>query len=155
MELIKQQYEFIKSSRNVLFNYCTTLSERDFIAENSSFGKGSIRNLLVHIGNTYEFWIGKHALGRDIDIPAYVSISNIPAVITYFLSIDNLLEDFLTLYSGKMHKEINVILDNIPGTVSPLKLFCHVITHEFHHKGQILSLSRHLGYIPIDTDIIR
>ncbi|WP_244950894.1 DinB family protein [Pedobacter suwonensis] len=39
--------------------------------------------------------------------------------------------------------------------VNPLQLFTHVITHEFHHKGQIMSLSRHLGYTPVDADIIR
>lgn len=155
MEIIERQYQFIKSSREVLLNYCATLMERDFIAENTSFGKGSIRNLLVHIGNTYEFWIGRHALGKNIDIPGYVSISNVPAVITYFHSIDELLEDFFVTYSKKMEIEIDVVLNNVPGNASPLKLFSHVITHEFHHKGQILSLSRHLGYIPIDTDIIR
>ncbi|MCB0535444.1 MAG: hypothetical protein KDD14_24780 [Saprospiraceae bacterium] len=37
----------------------------------------------------------------------------------------------------------------------PLRLFTHIVTHEFHHKGQILSLSRHLGYTPVDTDIMR
>ena len=52
------QYEFVKSSRKVLLEYCKTLSDRDFVTENSTFGRGSIRNLLVHIGNIYEFWIG-------------------------------------------------------------------------------------------------
>ncbi|RZK68975.1 MAG: hypothetical protein EOO92_22520, partial [Pedobacter sp.] len=34
-------------------------------------------------------------------------------------------------------------------------LFTHVITHEFHHKGQIMSMMRLIGYIPPDADIIR
>ncbi|TDH29325.1 hypothetical protein EXU57_00555 [Segetibacter sp. 3557_3] len=44
------------------------------------------------------------------------------------------------------------------GTVSqatPLQVYTHVITPEFHHKGQVLTLSRQQGYIPADTDIIR
>ncbi len=87
----------------------------DFLNQNNSFGRGgSIRNLLVHIANTCEFWIIKHARKKDITF---------------------------TEYTAK--------------NTTPFELFTHVITHEFHHKGQVLSLSRHLGYIPVDTDIIR
>jgi uncharacterized damage-inducible protein DinB len=46
-------------------------------------------------------------------------------------------------------------LNNGSHDTSAFQIFTHVITHEFHHKGQILSLSRHLGYTPVDTDIIR
>ncbi|HEX8506591.1 MAG TPA: DinB family protein [Hymenobacter sp.] len=42
-----------------------------------------------------------------------------------------------------------------PLELSPLQLFPHVITHEFHHKGQILSMSRLLGHVPVDTGAIR
>ena len=41
------------------------------------------------------------------------------------------------------------------GITTPATIFADVTTHEFHHKGQILSISRHLGYVPVDTDIIR
>ncbi|HEO8418505.1 TPA: hypothetical protein VBX77_000466 [Yersinia enterocolitica] len=30
----------------------------------------------------------------------------------------------------------------------------HSITHEFHHKGQIVAMLRSLGYIPKNTDIL-
>ncbi|MFI5159066.1 MAG: DinB family protein [Sphingobacteriales bacterium] len=40
-------------------------------------------------------------------------------------------------------------------TRSPFELFTHVTTHEFHHKGQVVSMSRQLGYTPVDTDVIR
>jgi len=31
----------------------------------------------------------------------------------------------------------------------------HVMTHEFHHKGQIMTMGRMLGYTPPDADVIR
>jgi uncharacterized damage-inducible protein DinB len=46
-------------------------------------------------------------------------------------------------------------IDGKKGKSSPLEVFTHVMTHEYHHKGQLLSLSRQLGYTPIDTDVIR
>ncbi|MNY69859.1 DinB family protein [compost metagenome] len=51
--------------------------------------------------------------------------------------------------------EIVYEVQNIKNSAKPFKVFTHVITHEYHHKGQILSLSRHLGYTPVDTDIMR
>jgi uncharacterized damage-inducible protein DinB len=61
----KQQYGFVCHAREVLLNYCKTISNSDFLKENISFSRGgSIRNLLVHVANTYEFWIGKCALER-------------------------------------------------------------------------------------------
>jgi uncharacterized damage-inducible protein DinB len=151
----QHQYDFIKSSRIVLVAYCQTLADTDFLIENSSFGRGSIRNLLVHIGNTYEFWIGKHALQKDIKFTEYNSIKNAFQAEAFFLTIDLLVEQFIAVYAANYLSDIEININDKFVTASPLKLFTHVITHEFHHKGQILSFSRHLGYVPIDTDIIR
>jgi len=38
-------------------------------------------------------------------------------------------------------------------TATPLQLFTHVLTHEFHHKGQIMTMCRILGYTPVETDV--
>ncbi|MES9774297.1 DinB family protein [Priestia megaterium] len=37
---------------------------------------------------------------------------------------------------------------------TPRQLLMHAITHEFHHKGQIVAMLRLLGHIPKHTDII-
>lgn len=149
------QYEYVRASRQVLLAYCNEISATHFVAENSSFGRGSIRNLLVHIGTMYEFWIGKQALNLAINVTQYESIKSTSEAKDYFLTIDLLLDRFLTAYADNYLEDLEIVTDNGNVTASPFKLFSHVITHEFHHKGQLLSLSRHLGYIPIDTDIIR
>ena len=149
------QYEFVKSSREVLLEYCQTISETHFLIENSTFGRGSIRNLLVHTANVYEFWIGRHALKDDVKFTEYQFVKNASEAKDVFFSIDLLLEQFINVYSKEYLNDMGLNLNDKIVVASPLKLFTHVITHEFHHKGQILSLSRHLGYTPIDTDIIR
>ena len=150
-----RQYEYVISSRKVLLEYCKTLSDKDFLIENSSFGRGSVRNLLVHIGNTYEFWIGRHSLNKNIKFTEYNSLKNALEVEGFFFNIDSLLEEFISVYTEKYIVDIEININDKIIIATPLKLFTHVITHEFHHKGQILSLSRHLGYVPVDTDIIR
>jgi uncharacterized damage-inducible protein DinB len=149
------QYEFVKSSRNILLEYCKTLSDKDFLIENSTFGRGNIRNLLVHIGNTYEFWIGRGSLKKNIKFTEYNSVKNVIEAKSFFINVDSFIEEFINDYYEKYMIDIETEIHGKVVLASPLKLFTHVITHEFHHKGQILSLSRHLGYVPVDTDIIR
>lgn len=151
-EIATEQYGFVTGSRRVLFDYCKTVSAAHFLDQNTSFGRGgSMRNLLVHIANTYEFWIGKLALKEDIAFTHYESKNSISEVAELFNDIDQMMKAFISSLDENSTYELS---DN-KGRVSGLKLFTHVITHEYHHKGQVLSLSRHLGYVPVDTDIMR
>ena len=153
---IREQYELVRESRHVLFDYCKTISTNDFLNENSSFGRGgSIRNLLTHIANTYEFWIAKYGLNTAIAFTPYNSIQNIKDVIGLFKKIDTTVFEFIGLVERPEKWQIDFEINGVKSSATPFKLFTHVITHEFHHKGQILSISRHLGYTPVDTDIMR
>lgn len=38
--------------------------------------------------------------------------------------------------------------------MTPRKLFMHTVTHEYHHKGQIMAMDRQLGYEPPNTDVL-
>ena len=159
MELIsvygKEQYEFVKESRGILFEYCKTISPEDFVDQNTTFGRGgSIRNLLVHIANTYEYWIGNIALKKNIIYAEYEDYQTIQNIIVLFNDIDTCMSKFI-LEMDSFENEIVYEIQNIKKSTKPFRLFSHVITHEYHHKGQILSLSRHLGYLPVDTDIMR
>lgn len=151
---LSRQYQMIQESRQILFEYCRQLTTDDFLRIHPGFGRGgSIRNLTVHIGNTYQFWIGKHALKSDEPITAYESITDTGGLVNLFLKIDELMSSFITNLDESVPIEIR-LPDQIR-KIEYLSLFTHVITHEFHHKGQVLSLSRQWGYIPVDTDIIR
>ena len=152
----KLQYELVRESRAVLFNYCKTISEKHFIAENNLFGRGgSIRNILVHIANTYEFWIAKHGLNKAVAFTNYHSKQTISEIKSLFDEVDNFVGEFIALLEKQGDPEIQFEINGIKNNATAFKLYSHVITHEFHHKGQILSLSRQLGYLPVDADIMR
>lgn len=73
-EYVSEQYQLVQSSRTALFDYCKTVSINDFVNENSSFGRGgSMRNLLVHVANVYEFWIANKTLNKAIIFTSYPS----------------------------------------------------------------------------------
>ncbi|SFF01813.1 Uncharacterized damage-inducible protein DinB (forms a four-helix bundle) [Chitinophaga sp. CF118] len=155
-EIWISQYDLIKSSRSVLLDYCETLTPEHFIAETPGFGHdGSIRNLLVHIANTYEYWIGHHCFGRTVTYPPNGNFTTVNDCRIYFDAINLLIEEFINHFGDAYAIAITSFRREQSTTATPLAAFTHVTTHEFHHKGQILSMSRHMGYIPVDTDIIR
>jgi len=153
--MLSKQYEFVLSSRGAILDYIKTISEEDFLSENSTFGRGSIRNLLVHICDTYASWIGERALKKEIIYKPFNEYETLANCVAYFEVVNNYIEEFINRFSNDYQTDLEIIRNGKLVGLSPLKLFTHVISHEFHHKGQIMSLSRHLGYIPVDADIIR
>lgn len=151
---LKCQYGLIKESRARLLNYCKTISMEDFLRENSAFPLGgSIRNLLVHVANTYQSWILKRALQMDLDFTQYTAIRSIQEAERLLGSIDTQILRFIDQFESTLFDKLQLEVKGRVKYLSPLELFTHVTTHEFHHKGQILLLSRHLGYTPVDTDV--
>lgn len=153
--ILQEQYNFIRSSRSVVLEYVSAMSAPDFISSSATFGRGSVRNLLVHICDTYQHWIANNALGFGLAFKPCEQYNNAEACAAYFKNVDVFMETFITRFADDYFHTIPVLRNDKTEHISPLQLFSHVITHEFHHKGQVMSLSRELGYTPVDADIIR
>ena len=156
-EVPKQQYELIKSSREVVFQYCEKISPEDYVKAVDGFGRGTICITQAHIGRTYIFWLADFGMKKQISYPPYESYKNLNDVLQLFENVNEVVEEFLTLFGNRMDEKISGIVTQINKeiTVPAIQLFTHVITHEFHHKGQVMSMSRILGYRPPDADIVR
>lgn len=111
--------------------------------------------MLAHISNTYNFWIGEQFLGNKTDYISYTDTTPFETLNTGFHEIDILMESFFEKLKKNPIEEFDYEIDGKTGKSSPLEVFTHVITHEYHHKGQLLFFSRQLGYTPVDTDVIR
>ncbi|MGE0588214.1 MAG: DinB family protein [Cyclobacteriaceae bacterium] len=156
MEAATKQYTFVKGSREVVFNFCETMSAEHFTKPVEHFGRGSICSTHAHVADTYIHWIGKFGLQKEIEYLNPKTVNSVDALRREFIKVNKLIEEFFE----KFYDDSDELLErNIPdrGKVgfSPLKLFTHVITHEFHHKGQMMSMARINGYTPPDTDLIR
>lgn len=157
MHILLHQYGLIKERRETLFQYCEDITHEHFTFDHQSFGGRSIQYLFVHIANTYTFWLGHFT---TIDTTPFAKAGEnreLKQIRTLFTSVDAIADKFLKQFDPVLEQPI---INKISGrdmevAITPLQLFTHVITHEYHHKGQILSMSRQLGYTPIDTDIIR
>ena len=57
----KQEYEWIKQTRQILLTQCKELNEDDFTKE-LGFGSQSVRDSLIHIAGCYHAWLGSFVL---------------------------------------------------------------------------------------------
>lgn len=157
MNILKEQYKFVKDSRRVLTEFCRNISYEDFIKGNNNFGGRSIEYLFLHIINTYQFWLKEFPTQAKLKYHSYDSKFSLENIVSFFENTNSIVEKFLNEHENMMNEKITMIFKdkNIGLEVTPLQLYTHVSTHEFHHKGQILTMSRMLGYTPVDTDVIR
>lgn len=155
--VISAQYELVKESRSVLFAYCDTIDQRDLLTDLAPFGGRSMGSLLVHITNVYQYWLEEIGLEKKVEFFQAGKIRSMPEIRDAFDGVNDLVTLFTSTFRDSLEVPVRkrVPRRNIELTVTPLKIFTHVISHEFHHKGQILSMSRQLGYTPPDTDMIR
>ncbi len=153
--LFTRQYEAVQGARGVLLDYCETLAPEDFTREGKDFGRGSIRNLLVHTVNTYRYWLELFARNQPVEFTEPGAVPTAAEARRLFARADAAVGAFIGCFRGAYETPLTGELRGQTVTATPLTLFTHVVTHEFHHKGQIASMSRHLGYLPPDTDVLR
>jgi len=151
------QYELVKSARGALLAYCATVALPDLVRPLASFGGRSMCQVLVHVAETYHNWLGTLALRRPPVVLAAERGRDMLHLRRLYNDVDTLVTEFAHRFSGRWDETVTRTVAGQARLVSttPLELFTHVLTHEFHHKGQVLSMSRQLGYEPVDTDIIR
>lgn len=155
-DVLTLQYELVKGSREALLQYCSHISPAHFIQPIDNFGHSSIRNLLVHVANSSLYWLSEYALQKPVSYGKPDALNTVNQIKPHFVVLDDLMEEFIQTFPNNdsvISGWVKWVKKDL--TVTPLQLYTHVITHIFHHKGQILSMSRHLGYTPVDTDVIR
>ena len=120
----------------------------------SGFGHASVWKQLVHLLMCEEGWVhdlqNKPFQGwREEDCPTIAALQTARARIR---------DETRTYLDSLTEEQLNTTLSERPvdwgGELrSPAFILLHVITHAFHHKGQIVAMLRLLGYPAPDTDL--
>ena len=118
------------------------------------FGRSSIWKQLVHILTCEEGWVHdlqdrRFAGWHEKDCPTMTAMRAAKGRIS---------EATRTYLNDLSEEQLNATLAKRPvdwgGELrSPAFILLHVITHAFHHKGQIVAMLRILGYPAPDTDL--
>jgi uncharacterized damage-inducible protein DinB len=156
-EDLKIMYDLVRRTREVLLEFAESLPKDIYTLERPDFAYGSIRNIHAHVAFCYLAWAGV-ALGykrEDLIVPAE-QILDAKAMRKRFKFVDSIVNEALEKFTTPdeplefAHRSGNLKL-------TQRWLLLHPITHEFHHKGQLLALARVLEHpLPgdVDTDLV-
>jgi uncharacterized damage-inducible protein DinB len=151
---IRKFHNWTHASLTLLLDHLSTIAAGDYAKEVPGFGFPSIRAQVVHILNCEGFWI--HTLQAfpfvDQDPAAWPTVSD-ARVLQREVSLNtvNYLSDL-----SEQHLNAGIELhfsDGDTAVRTPALILHHVLTHAFHHKGQVVSMCRILGYPAPDTDL--
>ncbi|WP_044642761.1 DinB family protein [Risungbinella massiliensis] len=157
----QNEYEWVKQTREVLLNFCSELDQNDFTRQMDGFGFQSVREALVHIADCYNGWLGSFILLKTKNPKTskedllQLGLDDIKVRFEY---VDSLVNEVFEVFTDHMNEPVQ---KKIPWrqegemvSLTPGKLLTHTITHEFHHKGQIVAMLRQMGYEPPNTDVL-
>ena len=155
---LKLMYEWTRKTREDLFKFTDTLPNDLYTFEHPNFAYGSIRNIHAHVAFGYLVWVGVVGLGYQratLELPA-LQILDAAAMRERFKFVDSVvaeaLEKFENLDEMFEYKRRDETLQ-----LTKRWLIVRPVTHEFHHKGQLLALARFLEHpLPGDmgTDLV-
>lgn len=152
LEVLQQQYDWIKSARKNLFAFLEEIPSHILHQIVPNFGNGTIIRTHIHVADSYRFWLGSFAfkkLSEHRETTVHeIERADVKYVCDRFTEVDEIAQRFLNAYCDRWFEPIEQGNEwqGYPRTPTPLLLLTHVETHEFHHKGQIVSMANHLGY---------
>lgn len=138
----------------LLLDHLSTIPTSGYTKEISGFGFPTLREQVIHIFNCEGFWIhtlqGLQYVDRN---PAEYSSVTDARRLQEEVSRQTLAYLFeLTDQQLNTNTELH-FPDGDRAVRTPALVLHHVLTHAFHHKGQIAAMCRVLGYPTSDTDL--
>lgn len=139
---------------DLLLRHLATVPEELLHQPISGFGHPSIWKQLVHILTCEEGWV--HDLQNKV-FPGW-NEEDCPTMAALLAAKGRIREATGTYLGGLSEEQLNTTLAEHPvdwgGELrSPAFILLHVITHAFHHKGQVVAMLRILGRPAPDTDL--
>jgi len=151
---IRKFHSWTHSCLTLMLDHLSAISESDYTREVPGFGSPTLREQVIHIFNCEGFWI--HALQRLTFRDR--NSTDCPSVADARLLQRGVSEQTLAYLSGLTDQQLNRNTelrypDGSRAVRNPAFVLHHILTHAFHHKGQIVAMCRVLGHPAPDTDL--
>ncbi len=171
-------YDWVRRTRERLFEYTQSLPLHVYLQDQPELPASSLRDIHAHVANMYEWWIGRYALGLEpyqaqlaTLAPASVTthaarteaiialeradtrqLGDVAAMRAKFLTVDAIMARAFATFD-QLDEPLEVIRASGRRVVVTQRwALVSNMTHEFHHKGQMLAFGRALGY-PVPEDL--
>ena len=152
---VQKFHDWTHSSLSRMLDHIATLPEGGYHTKLNGFGFATIGEQVLHIFQCETNWIHRaQAIPFD-----GLSVSEYPAILEARVLQRKVRSETSAYLSGLTEQQLNeeITLRSYDGfeiTCTPAHVIHHVLTHAFHHKGQIVSMCRMLGYPAPDTDVL-
>lgn len=154
IEGIRKLHAWTHSCLGLVLDHLETIPESDYGKQVPGFGFGTLREQVIHIFNCEGLWI--HLLqGRpyvDRISAEYLAVADARAMQQEVMQQTHAY--LATLTDKTLNANTNLHFpDGDEAVRTPALVLHHMLTHAFHHKGQIVAMCRLLGYPAPDTDL--
>jgi uncharacterized damage-inducible protein DinB len=151
---IRKFHSWTHASLSLLFGHLATLSGSDYTKELSGFGYPSVHAQVIHILGCEARWVRRLQV-RPVGDWEPARWPSIPDARSLQRDVTT---QTLAYFSGLTNHELNAnttlhFPDGSSAIRTPALVLHHVLTHAFHHKGQIVAMCRILGQPAPDTDL--
>lgn len=146
----------VRGSRAVVINLIEQHLSGHLQTPIPEFTGKTIGYMLVHNANVYRHWLANFAMQLNQLYEDERGFTALKQIKDLYSTVDLLVDGFLNHYQHKLTVPVKGnTASGQAAEFNPLEIFTHAITHEFHHKGQILTMFRLMGHTPPDADVIR
>jgi uncharacterized damage-inducible protein DinB len=139
--------------RDSLFQTLEKLDSEEFLRPTGA-GKGSVRDILVHIMNAEKYWIAflKQAKNKASNPEEFQDIQGIKDA---WVEVSALTDEYVkNLQEDQLHHVKAVRSGNRTISFTVAKALLHMTTHETHHRGFLIGLIRQKGLEPPDVNML-
>ncbi len=153
---VRKLHGLTHASLDVLLEHLATIPASDYGRELPSFGFPTVREQVIHVFNCEGFWV------HTLQGLAYVdhNAAGCPTVAEAKLLQLEVSQGTHAYLSDLTNQQLNTdtelhFPDGDVAVRTPALVLHHVLTHAFHHKGQIVAMCRALGHPAPGTDLNR
>ena len=153
MSIIEILINHNRVCREPLFQTLEKLDSEEFLNPTGA-GKGSVRDILVHIMNAEKYWIA-FLRSSEYEMSKPEDFRNIQSIRDSWSRVSVDTEEFINnLAEDQLHhvKSLKSRDQMISFTVT--KALLHMATHETHHRGFLIGLIRQKGLEPPDVNML-
>ena len=153
MSCIEMLFNHNLACRDPLLQTLEQLKPEELV-EDLKVGKGSIRNILVHIMNTERHWISVLE-NSNFEAIEPDSIENIQSIRENWLKVHEKTREFVdNLKVEELYHVRSVWRGEQTVSFTVGKALIHIANHETHHRGVLSGLIRQKGLNPPDFDLL-
>jgi uncharacterized damage-inducible protein DinB len=151
---VRKLHGWTHASLNLVLNHLSTIPTDDYVKQVSGFGFRTLREQTIHIFNCEGFWVqilqGLPYADRTLE--------DCPILADARLLQNDVSHSTHAYLSSLTNQQLNAdaelrFSDGDVAVQTPALVLHHVLTHAFHHKGQIVAMCRVLGHPAPDTDL--